>query len=787
MPINNDLNREATAADVENYTAMTNEALKLGLTLQQISDIASALGKTSKELLDDAESYNLKEAARAKMSTMSLKDRREYLKTQRESLKGAKEQLKEQIKIRQANGEDVTVQKEQLKLINDRLSITKQTSDALKDTLLRYKEINKESGGKGVAAAVVGDAVNTVTQALGAIGTLADASFTEAENILTQYNSRLTARLQGTNKNFNDMATLVNKNLAGNPFVKQTDVLNKIANAVDSGIAYNVELRSYLDVLSDDIISTFDAFDSNMTRIIRAQQSDSTIARLGMESKLDQLFNTYFSDTSYLSDALDGVRTAILDLEITQSRSDATETEYILQKWLGSLYSVGVSSGTVSNIAGAINMLGTGNVNGLSGSAMQNLLAMSASRGGGDYADLLTHGLDASNLNDLMYSMVSYLSEIAETTKDNNVVATAYGEAFGVGIADLHAIANLGDTINDIYDEMLSYDDAMAETSRQIGLIVTRQTLPEMLSNVIDNLKYSAASGIINSSWAYPMYKITDFVGDVTGGIDLPTITVLGTGIDLPELTGMIKAGFMGISSIMSIFNSIGNLSTALLGEGLDLSKWNYQDTMTRGEGFSLSTTTGSSFSGLIGNSSGNDMMDSLITEANESAKNTERTRTGKNVDEAKDFDDLYEGLFDADSDGGLLTSMAINMNNIDTHLVTMHEELTKVTTDNTINVNLQAINGSQLKDSLPLHFSDTGSLQMERFVAKLGASLGLAEAQGNSDTEIHTLQDLINFFMDEVGDSTSDTMLNVNLKSNEVEAMSFLTNSGRSYGGTIG
>ena len=74
----------------------------------------------------------------------------------------------------------------------------------------------------------------------------------------------------------------------------------------------------------------------------------------------------------------------------------------------------------------------------------------------------------------------------------------------------------------------------------------------------------------------------------------------------------------------------------------------------------------------------------------------------------------------------------------------------------------------------------------MQQFVAKLGASLGLAGTENVNNPQIHTLQDLINFIMDEVGDSSSDTSLNINLKSNEVEAASFLTNSGRSYGGSI-
>jgi hypothetical protein len=66
------------------------------------------------------------------------------------------------------------------------------------------------------------------------------------------------------------------------------------------------------------------------------------------------------------------------------------EYEYNIQKWLGSMYSLGMSSDTVTKLASAIDMLATGDVSGLSSSGMQNLLVMAANKGGLAYGDLLS-------------------------------------------------------------------------------------------------------------------------------------------------------------------------------------------------------------------------------------------------------------------------------------------------------------------------------------------------------------------------------------------------------------
>ena len=109
-------------------------------------------------------------------------------------------------------------------------------------------------------------------------------AFSEAENILTEYKGHIDSRLQGSDKNYSDIMGKVSTNLSLSPFVKTQNVMNQMKEAVDKGIAYNVEQRAFLASITDKIASTFDAFDNNLLRLIRLQQADTTAARLGMEA-----------------------------------------------------------------------------------------------------------------------------------------------------------------------------------------------------------------------------------------------------------------------------------------------------------------------------------------------------------------------------------------------------------------------------------------------------------------------------------------------------------------------
>jgi len=127
------------------------------------------------------------------------------------------------------------------------------------------------------------------------------------------------------------------------PFVKQETVLQKIAELTEKGIAYNVESRAYLEAMKDGLVTTFDAMQESLLRIVRIQKQDSTVYRMGLESRLSELFNKMYEDTSYLTTTFDNVASSLLEASSKLSRDASVEFEFQVQKWLGSMQSVGVS------------------------------------------------------------------------------------------------------------------------------------------------------------------------------------------------------------------------------------------------------------------------------------------------------------------------------------------------------------------------------------------------------------------------------------------------------------
>ena len=133
-----------------------------------------------------------------------------------------------------------------------------------------------------------------------------------------------------------------------------------------------------------------------------------------MEAALTEFFNKKFADSTFMNDMHDTVFGAIYDANSLMTAEESSEFEYIVQKWLGSLYSVGMSQEGIQKIATGLNYLGTGNYSGMaSDESLQNIFAMSASRAGLNYAELLQRGLDKSSVNKLLESMVGYLRDIS--------------------------------------------------------------------------------------------------------------------------------------------------------------------------------------------------------------------------------------------------------------------------------------------------------------------------------------------------------------------------------------
>ena len=472
-------------------------------------------------------------------------------------------------------------------------------------------------------------------------------AFQEAETILTQYKGHIDARLQGSSNSYNQVMDKISSNLSLSPFVRSAKVIEKMKDAVDKGISYNVEQRAFLATISDKIANTFDAFDSNLTRLIRLQQADTTAARLGMEASLTKFFNNMFQDTSYLSDMYDSVSAAIIDANASLSRDQSAEFEYIVQKWLGSLGSLGMSSETISNIATGINYIATGDVTNLANNnQLQTLFAMSAAKAGLEYSDLLLNGLNADNTNALLESMVTYLKEIAENS-DNQVVRSAYGDIFNMSLSDMKAISNLssGDIAN-ISGNSLTYSGMNSELTNQFAQVVARTSLAESMSNIYNNALFGLAEDMTSNPAIWAMSKMLDFMDSTGVDTNIPFINAAGFGIDLN--TSVQKLMRLGVSATQAfglastILNGLQGITS--LG-GLNLNSWGGTEYTSRGNGtvFSTGSTFGqTSGSTYVATSSSQDMKNSVLSSATDDAEETSKI-TNKNAKAAHTFDDFYE------------------------------------------------------------------------------------------------------------------------------------------------
>nr|DAE19046.1 MAG TPA: hypothetical protein [Siphoviridae sp. ctiOl67] len=53
------------------------------------------------------------------------------------------------------------------------------------------------------------------------------------------------------------------------PFVSQRKLFQNVVDLADQGIIYNIEQRALISSLSDKLVTTFDAMDNTLTRLIR--------------------------------------------------------------------------------------------------------------------------------------------------------------------------------------------------------------------------------------------------------------------------------------------------------------------------------------------------------------------------------------------------------------------------------------------------------------------------------------------------------------------------------------
>lgn len=386
-----------------------------------------------------------------------------------------------------------------------------------------------------------------------------------------KYQTAINARLQGSNGDaVNVFGGLVNKldDVAFSPLIAASDLYSNLNSLVGQGIVTNVEQRAFFETIKGGIATTFDVTSESLNRMIRLQRVDSTAARLGMEGYLTRFLNTYVENTEYLQSTFDNVASSLFEASAAlgglpgKGTAASLEFEYVVQKWLGTLTGIGLSNEAAQSIATALGQLGSGNVDVLN-SQMGTLLTMSASNVGKNIGDILNKGLDADTTNKLLGSMVTYLKTIAG--EGTNVTKAELAKVFGVSISDLVAVAQMDQAaINTITDDLLSYGGMYTELRNQFNQLPSRMGISNILENLFSNLTYQTGMSIAGNPASYAMWKITDLIQGVTGGINIPFITALGTGVDLnATVENLMKIGLVGanmLGNIGSIINGVKSI-----------------------------------------------------------------------------------------------------------------------------------------------------------------------------------------------------------------------------------
>lgn len=238
--------------------------------------------------------------------------------------------------------------------------------------------------------------------------------------------------------------------------------------------------------MKDKIATTFDATNGTLLRLVRIQKQDTTAARLGMESALTAFLNNMYETTEYMNGIADQVRGNLAEALSLMQAENAVSLEHTVQKWMGSMYSVGMSDSAVNNIANAIGDIAAGNINTLTGDGAGNLVVMAANQAGLSIADILADGMTDETANNLLATAVEYLAGLYNENAGSKVVQQQIAKVFGVAASDLKAAANLATnekTIDAIFKTKTSYDSNLDRLYEMASSMVARTSAGEILSN----------------------------------------------------------------------------------------------------------------------------------------------------------------------------------------------------------------------------------------------------------------------------------------------------------------
>ena len=576
-----------------------------------------------------------------------------------------------------------------------------------------------------------------------------DEGVDKAVKVQTSYLGKINSRLMGSSDSFAKFQNDLGASFGKSAFISQQNLMKTIADMVEKGIAFNVEERAIFQELKDSMVSTFDAFAGELPRLIRLQQTDMTAGQMGFEALLTQFLNKNFQDTSYLSDVYDSISSSLIDAASQLTAEGAAEFNFAVQKWLGSLYSLGMSESGVSKIAQGINYLATGNVEALNSD--EGLRTLFASAAGNTYSQILTGGLNAATVNDLLSNIVVYLKGISKDT--NQVTKQALAGAFGgLSFSDLRALNNMSDSIiASIYDNNKGYREAMQETYNQFMNATTvfsskdlstnaRVSPAQLFETAYENILYEYGIGVASDFKKYNTFRMasqledTGKLGKIAGGIVKLFSNIVSDfqgdkqgGIE--SLFNMIDVEFSSADRYKNLFLNSDMISSMMN----DLRKNNI---VTRGDAATLAsladtnTLTGFSVMSRLNLTPGGGGITDFSSSS--AATATQTTTTGEAI--SRGVSDLYAELFERQT-----TSMKVSLDSIGGVAVSTLSNIIDLNTKSAVGIQnvsedaLRALSQAMKTDVLEsIDDKLSGTIQVsgqEDFVSTINS--GLAYARG--------------------------------------------------------
>lgn len=585
------------------------------LRQERINQIDEALKKEQEEKLKNVD----------ELVEYEFEERKKEIKKE---LKEAKERKKKE--LQEENKKNVATafgkQKEGTTLSEDWES----RKEAFKEIFTGGKTINKDGSetDHGKLAGFAYLASNLTT----ALSNFAKQLESQMDEIASK-KSAIDTRLQGSNSNaqrfgsYWDQMTADITGIAGvSPLVKQSAIAERVANMVGQGISFNVEQRAVLDVLKDKIATTFDAANGTLLRLVKIQQQDTTAGRLGMESALTAFLNNMYETTEYMQGLATQVKGNLEEAMSLMSGENALSFEYQIQKWLGSLSSVGMSDSAVQGLAGILGQVAAGKIDGITNGGQGNLVIMAANQAGLNISDILNKGLDKNSTNILMNAMVDYLAKLYSDAGNSKVIQQQIANVYGLSASDLKAAVNLSKSNAVVARDGLDYASAIGRLYSMAGSMGSRTSMGEQLSNMWNNVQYSMAAGMANNPITYSLFKISGLLKDTTGGINFGIPLVMGNGMPITfNVADLMRTGALAggiISSLGNITKGGGGLTGKMILDGAGITKG--ISMVTRGNGSGLSTAGGITVSesgSMVGNSNSDDVTSKTMTDQTDSTK----------------------------------------------------------------------------------------------------------------------------------------------------------------------